>query len=194
MLVTSLGGYVGSDVLRYCPRNTPISSNQHTQIHAISRGSFFAPQTFLSLLNLLLHLCLWFFLPYPGLQKHDDTPRWVLQTSCFSRSHVESSPTMHVSILKGKVSVFTLFSGLIDLAEGPIFCEAASEDGVLNSHQVFAHLLFTAFHKERPSFPILSDMTSVGLIGLRDSDQFQSHRGRKSPKKLNFFSRLFCCV
>ena len=51
-------------------------------------------------LNLLLHLCRWFFLPYPGRQKHEETPNLVLHTSCFSFSQVLSSPTMHVSILK----------------------------------------------------------------------------------------------
>ena len=56
-------------------------------------------------LNLLLHLCLWFFLPYPGRQKHEETPNFVLHTSCFSFSHVLSSPTMQVSILKERTFV-----------------------------------------------------------------------------------------
>ena len=57
-------------------------------------------------LNLLLHLCLWFFLPYPGRQKHEETPNFVLHTSCFSFSHVLSSPTIQVSILKDRKFVF----------------------------------------------------------------------------------------
>ena len=64
-------------------------------------------------LNLLLHLCLWFFLPYPGRQKHEETPNFVLHTSCFSFSHVLSSPTMQVSILKERI--FCLITVLLEM-------------------------------------------------------------------------------
>lgn len=38
---------------------------------------------------------------YPGLQRHEDTPSSVRHLSCCIASHVESSPTMQVSILTG---------------------------------------------------------------------------------------------
>lgn len=38
---------------------------------------------------------------YPGLQRHEDTPSSVRHLSCCVASHVESSPTMQVSILTG---------------------------------------------------------------------------------------------
>ena len=64
-------------------------------------------------LSLLLHLCLWFFLPYPGRQKHEETPNFVLHTSCFSFSHVLSSPTMQVSILREKT--FNLIAAIFEI-------------------------------------------------------------------------------
>ena len=44
-------------------------------------------------------MSLWFLRPYPGLQKQEDTPRWVRHTSCLP--HVASLPTMHVSMRTG---------------------------------------------------------------------------------------------
>lgn len=38
---------------------------------------------------------------YPGLHRHEDTPSSVRHLSCWAASQVESSPTIHVSILTG---------------------------------------------------------------------------------------------